>query len=330
MNILFTLNDSFVPQVATCMCSIFENNKSAENITVYLIGERISQENQNKLKGFAKSYDRKVCIISINNIEDYIDFDFDTNGWSSIILARLFLDKLLPQEVDRILYLDGDTLVLEDLGSLFYSDLGDKVIGMCPEPTVDKSRKEFLALKEYHYHNSGVLLIDLKKWRREEIGKKVIEFYQFHEGKLFAPDQDALNGALKEQIFTLPISFNYFNIYDVYPYKTLSELSKPTKFISQEDFNYFRKAPTIIHYLGEERPWRKGNTHRFKKEYLYYLHKTPWKDTPMEEGWQLYFVCFRIFNIVMKPFPMLRYKIINSLIPSFMKYRKKQLQKNKK
>ena len=215
MNILFTLNDAFVPQVATCMCSIFENNKSAENITVYLIGERISQENQNKLKGFAKSYDRKVCIISINNIADYIDFDFDTNGWSSIILARLFLDKLLPQEVDRILYLDGDTLVLEDIGSLFYSDLGDKVIGMCPEPTVDKSRKEFLALKEYPYHNSGVLLIDLKKWRREEIGKKVIEFYQFHEGKLFAPDQDALNGALKEQIFTLPISFNYFNIYDV-------------------------------------------------------------------------------------------------------------------
>ena len=46
--------------------------------------------------------------------------------------------------------------------------------------------------------------------------------------------------------------FNYFNIYDVYPYKTLSELSKPTKFISQEDFNHFRKAPTIIHYLGEE------------------------------------------------------------------------------
>ena len=130
MNILFTLNDAFVPQVATCMCSLFENNKSAENITVYLIGERISEENQNKLKGFAKSYDRKVCIISINNIADYIDFDFDTNGWSSIILARLFLDKLLPQEVDRILYLDGDTLVLKDLGSLFYSDLGDKVIGM--------------------------------------------------------------------------------------------------------------------------------------------------------------------------------------------------------
>ncbi|EKU17576.1 glycosyl transferase family 8 domain protein [Streptococcus intermedius BA1] len=41
MNILFTLNDAFVPQVATCMCSIFENNKSADSINIYLIGEKL-------------------------------------------------------------------------------------------------------------------------------------------------------------------------------------------------------------------------------------------------------------------------------------------------
>lgn len=329
MNILFTLNDAFVPQVATCMCSIFENNKSFEEITVYLIGEKISQSNREKLKEFAETYQRKIYFIPINNIADYIDFDFDTNGWSSIILARLFLDKLLPQDIDRILYLDGDTLVLKDLGEMYDTDLQGKVIGMCPEATVDKGRKEFLALGKLPYHNSGILLIDLKKWRDEEIGRKVIEFYRFHEGKLFAPDQDALNGALRDQILTMPITFNYFNIYDVYPYRTLKELSKPTEFVSQDDFNRFRQAPAIIHYLGEERPWRRGNTHRFKKEYLHYLHKTPWKDTPMEEGWQLYFICFRIFNVVMKPFPMLRYRIINSLIPSFMKFRKRQLQKRK-
>ncbi|MGO5580210.1 glycosyltransferase family 8 protein [Streptococcus milleri] len=329
MNILFTLNDAFVPQVATCMCSIFENNKSFEEITVYLIGEKISQSNREKLKEFAETYQRKVYFIPINNIADYIDFDFDTNGWSSIILARLFLDKLLPQDIDRILYLDGDTLVLKDLGEMYDTDLQGKVIGMCPEATVDKGRKEFLALGKLPYHNSGILLIDLKKWRDEEIGRKVIEFYRFHEGKLFAPDQDALNGALRDQILTMPITFNYFNIYDVYPYRTLKELGKPTEFVSQDDFNRFRQAPAIIHYLGEERPWRRGNTHRFKKEYLHYLHKTPWKDNPMEEGWELYFICFRIFNVVMKPFPMLRYRIINSLIPSFMKFRKRQLQKRK-
>ena len=43
MNILFTLNDAFVPQVATCMCSIFENNQFTEDITIYLVGEKISE-----------------------------------------------------------------------------------------------------------------------------------------------------------------------------------------------------------------------------------------------------------------------------------------------
>ena len=127
---------------------------------------------------------------------------------------------------------------------------------------------------------------------------------------------------------TLSISYNYFNIYDTYPYRILKRLSLPADFISKNEFLEIKKSPSIIHYLGEERPWRKGNTHRFAKQYLEYQNCTPWSDTPMETGWELYFICFRIFNIIMKPFPMLRYKIINSLIPAFMKYRKKQLQKN--
>ncbi|AZQ41512.1 General stress protein A [Streptococcus intermedius] len=330
MNILFTLNDAFVPQVATCMCSIFENNKSADSINIYLIGEKISEKNQQELSAFTNKYKRNVYFIELGNIEDLLDFEFDTNGWSPIVLARLFLDKLLPNDVNRVLYLDGDTIVLKDISKFYSTDLEDKVLGMCPEPTVDKTRKKFLKLGEYPYHNSGVLLIDLNKWREKQIGKQVIEFYRQHDGNLFAPDQDALNGSLKLEIKTLSLNFNYFNIYDTYPYYILKKLSFPTEFISKSEFESIKKSPSIIHYLGEERPWRKGNTHKWRGEYLHYLSTTPWKDTPMEEGWQLYFICFRIFNTIMRPFPMLRYKIINSLIPSFMKYRKKQLQKKQK
>ena len=47
----------------------------------------------------------------------------------------------------------------------------------------------------------------------------------------------------------------------------------------------------------------------------------------MEEGWGAYFKCFKLFNTVTKPFPMLRYKIIDALIPAFMRRRAKQLKK---
>ena len=180
------------------------------------------------------------------------------------------------------------------------------------------------------YCNAGVLLIDLQRWRKRKLGEKVLEYYKKHDGNLFANDQDAINGSLKDDIYVISPKYNFFNIYFFYPYKVLKKLSFPAEFISKQELQESIKDPVIVHYLGEERPWRKGNTHKLRKDYLYYLEKTPWSKTPMETGWELYFICFRIFNIIMKPFPMLRYKIINSLIPTFMKYRKKQLQKNKK
>ena len=47
-----------------------------------------------------------------------------------------------------------------------------------------------------------------------------------------------------------------------------------------------------------------------------------------EQGWKGYFFCFRIFNAVTKPIPILRYKIIDALIPAFMRYRARQRKKN--
>ena len=329
MNILFTLNDAFVPQVATCMCSIFENNRSLDDITVYLVNTDISNENKVKLETFAKSYKRNVVFISLPDLRELIGFDFDTNGWSPIVLARLLLDKLLPKELDRILYLDGDTLVLDNLEKLWNTDMGNKSIGMAPESTVDAERRSFLNLGEQLYCNAGVLLIDLDRWRDKGLGGKVLTFYREHDGQLFANDQDAINGALKDDIYILSPRYNFFNIYFSYPHKVLKRLSRPADFITKNELDEVIKNPAIVHYLGEERPWRKGNTHKLGDVYISYLNKTPWADTPLETGWELYFFCFRTFNLLMKPFPMLRYKIINSLIPAFMRYRKRQLQKRK-
>ena len=118
-------------------------------------------------------------------------------------------------------------------------------------------------------------------------------------------------------------------IYFFYPYRVLKKLSLPAEFISRQELREAIENPIIVHYLGEERPWRKGNTHKLRSTIFIILKR----HLGLKRLWKLvgnYFICFRTFNIIMKPFPMLRYKIINSLIPAFMKYRKKQLQKNKR
>lgn len=325
MNILYTLNDKFVPQVAAGICSVCENNKDMDNITFYLISKEITEENKEKLKDFAKKYNREVVIKELGNIKQYFDFDFDTTGWNSIVLARLLIDKFLPEDMDKVLYLDGDTIVRGSLEELWNTNLDNYILAASIEPTVDKERKKNLGLEKYPYYNAGVLLINLKKWREEKAGKLILDYYKANNGRLFANDQDAINGALAGKIYTLLPKYNFYNIFYQYPYKFLAKLMKPVEYISEEKFSECVKNPIIIHYLGEERPWRIGNHHKYKKDYEKYLQKTYWKDSGIEEGWRFYFICWDIFNFITKPFPAIRYKIINSLIPTFMKIRAKKL-----
>ncbi|WP_321537575.1 glycosyltransferase, partial [Streptococcus suis] len=88
---------------------------------------------------------------------------------------------------------------LENIRELWEVDLEGKVLGMCPEPTASSERREGLNLGTYTYHNAGVLLIDLKRWRSKSIGTIIFDYYKEKNGELFANDQDALNGALKEE-----------------------------------------------------------------------------------------------------------------------------------
>lgn len=328
MNILYTLNDKFVPQVAAGICSVCENNKDIEDIKFYLISKEITDENKSKLKEFGNKHNREIIIKELGDINQYFDFEFDTTGWNSIVLARLILDKFLPENVEKVLYLDGDTIVRGSLKELWNTDIEQYIIGASIEPTVDKTRKKDLGLEFKPYYNAGVLLVNLKKWRQTNAGKIILDYYKENNGKLFANDQDAINGSLSDDILTILPKYNFYNIFYQYPYKFLKKLMKPVEYIDKNDFKNCVKNPIIIHYLGEERPWRIGNHHKYKEDYLKYLNKTPWKNQGMESGWNLYFICWYIFNFITKPFPELRYTVINSLIPTFMKIRTKEL-KNK-
>ena len=142
MNILYTLNDKFVPQVAAGICSVCENNKDVKDIKFYLISKEITDDNKQKLKDFVEKYNREIEIKELGDINQYIDFEFDTTGWNSIVLARLVLDKFLPEDLERVLYLDGDTIVRGSLKELWETNIENYVLGASIEPTIDKKRKK--------------------------------------------------------------------------------------------------------------------------------------------------------------------------------------------
>ena len=324
MHILYTLNDKFVPQVAAWICSVCENNERWM-INFHIISSWITEKNQDEMVKLANKYDNNLYIYELRPLEEYFDFEFNTNGWNPIVLARLLIDKILPNGIDKLLYLDWDTIVRWSLKELWETDMWDKTIWMSVEPTEDKTRKDNLWLHNYSYCNAWVLLINMKRFREINAWKIIIDYYREHDGKLFANDQDAINASMKDEIYILLPKYNFYNIFWQYPYKFMVKLMWDVPYFSKEEYIDSVKNPIIIHYLWEERPRRAWNYHKYRSDYKKYLWMTYRKDTPDEKWWNVYFICRYIFNFFMKPFPRLRYSIINYLIPKFMEYRARKL-----
>lgn len=325
--ILYTITDNFAPQLSASIISVCENNREAPSIHFYILGQGIKAQTEEKLQRIVGSYQRTMEIIQIDGFEDVFD-NFDTTGWNKIVLSRLLIACFLPESVTRVLYLDADTIVIRPLEKLWATDFSDnEILGAVIEPTVDRKRLSSLGLESKPYVNAGVLLIDLESWRRERAEEIILDYFAEHRSELFANDQDAINGALQGRIKLLPPCYNWCNSYVFYPYRAIKKMMGSIPYYTEEEFKGYVSNPTIVHFLGEERPWRIGNTHVYRDEYIRYLSMGPYAGEGMEEGWKGYFRAWTAFNTLTKPFPMLRWRTITGLIPSVMRIRSKKQKK---
>ena len=330
MNILYASNDGFARHLGTSMYSLFDKNRGAETITVYVLSLGLSEENIGKLQEIVDTFGRELVILELGNIRKRFDFEVDTGGYDISIMGRLFMGEMLPEEVDRVLYLDCDTVIVRSLEKMWKTNLGEAILGAVPEPTIYEAVKDSIGLgMEDNYYNSGVLLVDLKRWREEQVQEKLMQFLKEKGGALFASDQDLLNGALKGRIHTLMPVCNFFPNYRYFSYKTLVEHAPSYKTVSKEAFQKAKKHPMIIHYMGDERPWIRGNRNHYRLAYEKYLAKTPWAGTPKEKGKELYMLIYHAMDYATAVCPEIRWYISKKFGMKAVMNRKKQAEDKK-
>ena len=243
-------------------------------------------------------------------------------------MGRLFAPEVLPETVTKALYLDCDTIVCSSIEKMYETPLGDCLAGMIMEPTVYKEMKESIDMdKDDAYFNSGVILMALAGWRRENVLKKLLDFYGDHAGSLFACDQDTINGALNGRILPLSPRYNFFTNYRYFRYNTLVQLCDAYRAVGKKEFAAAKRRPTIIHFLGDERPWIGGNHNYYGKWYRKYLAMTPWKDMPMQKGKFWYMQLWWCFNQMTRVCPALRLAISKRLGMKVIDNRKKHQKK---
>ncbi len=186
---------------------------------------------------------------------------------------RLMIDELAPATVDRILYLDADLVVKADIRELYHADLDAFAIGAVTDVGMDdRAFADRFGLPHEHlgYFNSGILLLDLDRIRRDGDFQKVIELLQDREEDMEYGDQCALNVVFWQRWQRLDILWN------VQRRMLMPQEEKPC-FATAAEMKTGRR-PKIIHFTEHNKPWSIDGWHPLISTYYDYLRKTPYND----------------------------------------------------
>ncbi len=323
LEIVYAANDGYARHLGVSMYSLFDSNREFKWIRVHVLSMGVSKESRSSLRRIAADFDREVSFIEVEDLYSRLGETADTGGYDISIMLRLFMGELLPDDIERIVYLDCDTVVLGSLKRLWCEELGGNVAGAVMEPTIYREVKESIGLEPGEaYYNSGVLMVDLERWREEEIQRKLLELWKEKSGKLFASDQDVLNGVLRGRIHTLMPRYNFFTNYRYFSYATLVQHSPSYRAVSKKQLRLAKRCPVIVHYMGDERPWIRGNLNHYRKAYEYYLAKTPWAGASKEKGKVLYMLAYHLMDYVTAICPVIRWEISHRLGMKLVESRK--------
>ena len=285
MNILFSSDDNYARHLGVAIYSLLTNNTNVANLRIFVVDNNISAANINKLQQITAAFDNvELIFIPFKKWSDSLRLNM---SWpiSLSSYARLFVGEMLPSDVDRVLYMDCDMLVLEDISELWNTNLDDNLIGAVQDQVSRKSKTAIGLDLSDNYFNAGLLLIDLKKWRDENMGEKCIQFIDEHEGRVIHHDQGVLNGLLKHRWLRLPLKFNVMTIHYILSYKKIKRYFKEkSSFYQVNDIIEAKNQPVILHYTPSftSHPWEHNCKHPLRYLYNVVQNMTPWADFPLE------------------------------------------------
>lgn len=255
MHIAFCTDTNYVMPTGVAMISICENNL-AEPITFHLVitdEGTVPDEVERKVKpllDIADKYGKKAQTYSLKK-EQLSAFVCRGAGYiSTTAFARIFLPDLLDKEITKVLYLDCDIACNGSLKKLWEIDLEGSAIGGIIDcnGTHAGYHERIKTPINVPYINSGVLLMNLDKWRKDDLIQKVCDCAIEHQFPLL--DQDSLNFVFQGDIKLLPVKYNTQTLF-IFG----GELQWHVEYTYIEEIRDAIKNPVIVHYLTANKPW---------------------------------------------------------------------------
>lgn len=264
-----------IPGMVTIL-SLLENAKDSTFYEIKVFCEdSLSQDNKNRITKYIESHWKEKATIELIELNGAFDNAPTRFHLSKVAYYRLLMHNFL--DLDKIIWCDVDTIIRGDFSDLYNTDLEGHYIGacVCASAIVNPDECFFKGNSFNHtYFSSGVMLVDLDKFRKEKIENEFFKVIERHGEELLFLDQDVLNQVIKGNYKELPWRYNSYC--DIYKsqfgnryYKKIKEIYDD-KYLAEEFNNV-----VVSHYEGSNgKPWTKKG---FRKEWFNIAMRTPFK-----------------------------------------------------
>lgn len=278
--VCFSADDKYAPWLGGCICSVLKNALPDDCLDFYIFEDAISSRRKSELQKLLINTPHQIYFLSVP-FDKFPQLELTHDHLSRATFGRLMMGELLPDSLERVIYLDCDVLVLSSLRPLAEIDLHGKVLGAVEDLGVERFRRQGTHpwnISNGPYVNAGILSIDLLAWKKNNTKEKILQYLQRPQYPLRFEDQDALNFVLAKQIQILDPRWN------------------AQMYWLEKDYNNYPpcyrqalESPFIVHFAARTKPWQWGSGwHKHTLQWRKYFKETGWKLESAPPLWPLF------------------------------------------
>ena len=263
LNICYSTNEDFARHMAVSITSLLENNVHSK-IVVHILYSDLSDNTILRLSVFEKRYPNAKIVFHKIEPARFKDFQINIPHITKETYFRYLISDIIT-DTNKVLYLDGDTVVNGEISELFNIDLTGFYCAGVRDIYIEQIgyKKEIGLTESELYINAGVILFNLEEIRKSSIVEKLFKLSAENDFKF--QDQDVINVAFKGKIKELDCIYNF-------------------KRAHQKAFPKKVKLVKIIHYVGPNKPWNKFSLNRLKHLYFKYKKISPFRNGKIKVG----------------------------------------------
>ena len=277
ITLVTAVDDRFALPGTVMMRSVVDHLGGSDGVNFYVLDCGMTPASRCKMRRSIPRAWGKVHFVPIE-LDRFRGFRVD-HHIPLAAYARLLMGECLPESVKRVLYMDGDLVALTDVSPLWRMDLKghsmaavqDPVAGLVGQSPQMMHWEGWDVPMGTPIFNSGLMLIDLERWREEGIFRRALVAAGEHADRMRWHDQDAMNCVIRGDFEALDPAWN-----------VMTHLYYPphcdTTVFDRETIERCIREPKILHFCGDFRPWKGPGRHWRETEFYRYLYRTAWRN----------------------------------------------------